>query len=218
MHNQTLSLIKKYFPLALFIFTSIILVVVYGELAEDIRQGESFSWDVPLMLYVNQFRNPWLNSIMLFITQTGGGWSGLIFILFLSWLEVNKKRKTSITAAASYLGAISINGLLKLIYRRPRPSVIPPLATVNTFSFPSGHTITAVALYGFAAFILWRKSHRILAIFVLFWACLIAFSRIYLGVHYPSDVLGAITVGSLWIQIVIITMKAFRSQNSRKSI
>lgn len=202
-------MIKKFFPAAVFLVLLIFLILLYGELAEDIRKGEGFSWDAPIMLFIGQFRSPWMNAIMIFITHTGGGWSVLFLILFLIWLINQKKKKTAIALAASFLGAISINALLKLIYQRPRPVVIPPLVAVNTFSFPSGHTITAVALFGFAAYFFWRESRHILAIFILIWACLIAFSRIYLGVHYPSDVLGGIAVGGLWIQVIMIAMKIF---------
>ena len=161
------------------------------------------------MLFINQFRRPWLDSLMILITQTGGVWSALVFVLFLIWLGYRRQWVIAAAAAISFLGANAINAMLKLIYERPRPDVLVPLVTVNSYSFPSGHTITAVALYGFMAYVFWQNSHRTLALFTILWACLIAFSRIYLGVHYPSDVLGAIAVGGIWLAGVLMGMNYY---------
>lgn len=92
--------------------------------------------------------------------------------------------------------------------------MLVPLVTVHSYSFPSGHTITAVALYGFIAYLFWMQSHRMLAMFTSIWAGLIAFSRIYLGVHYPSDVLGAIAVGGIWLQLVLLYLNAKEKQST----
>ena len=208
---------KKYLLAAVLVVVLFSLTMVYIELSEDVWTGEGFSWDAPIMLFVNQFRRPWLDALMIFITQTGGGWSALVFVLFLIWLGFRRQKITAIAAAMSFLGAISINAILKLIYERPRPEVLVPLVAVNSYSFPSGHTITAVALYGFMAYVFWRNSQRLLALFTVIWACLIAFSRIYLGVHYPSDVLGAIAIGCIWLLTVILFLNYKENNAQSKS-
>jgi len=200
---------KKYLLAGCILVLLFSLTLLYIELSEDVWKGEGFSWDVPVMLFINHFRRSWLDSLMILITQTGGGWSALVFLLLLIWLEYRQQKITAMAAAISFLGATSINALLKLIYERSRPDVLRPLVEVNSYSFPSGHTITAVALYGFLAYVLWQNSQRMLALFTILWACWIAFSRIYLGVHYPSDVLGAVAVGGLWLSAVLIGMNYY---------
>ena len=183
------------------------LATLYTELSGDVWIGEGFAWDAPIMLFINSFRRPWLDSLMILITRTGGGWSALIFGLFLVWLGYHRQWGMAAATAISFLGAISINTILKLIYERPRPDILVPLVVVDSYSFPSGHTITAVALYGFMAYIFWRNSRHNLAFLTMLWAGLIAFSRIYLGVHYPSDVLGAVAVGGIWLLVMIVFLQ-----------
>jgi len=78
-----------------------------------------------------------------------------------------------------------------------------PLVVERGFSFPSGHVTASVAVYGFLAVLLWRNNRRAWAIFSAAWVFVVAASRVYLGVHYPSDVLGAMSLTSLWLMIVL---------------
>ncbi len=183
------------------------LATLYAELSGDVWTGEGFAWDAPIMLFINSFRRPWLDALMILITQTGGGWSALIFGVFLVWLGYRRQWDMAAATAIGFLGAISLNTILKLIYERPRPDILVPLVVVDSYSFPSGHTITAVALYGFMAYIFWRNSRYNLAFLTMLWAALIAFSRVYLGVHYPSDVLGAVAVGGIWLLAMIVFLQ-----------
>ena len=93
--------------------------------------------------------------------------------------------------------------VLKLLFARPRPALFPPLVVESGFSFPSGHVTTSVAVYGLLAVFLWRQGHRGWAIVAAAWVLVVAVSRIYLGVHYPSDTLGSITFASLWLWAVV---------------
>ena len=70
-------------------------------------------------------------------------------------------------------------------------------------SFPSGHALGSLVVYGWLALWLWRQSHRLPAIFLLVWIALIAFSRVYLGIHYPTDVLASLALGVPWLTVVI---------------
>jgi undecaprenyl-diphosphatase len=98
--------------------------------------------------------------------------------------------------------------LLKLLFARPRPNVFPPLTLETSFSFPSGHTMAAVAFYGLIAILLWRDHHYGWALLPGLWVPLVALSRIYLGVHYPSDVLASLAVGTIWLALILLFMPA----------
>jgi membrane-associated phospholipid phosphatase len=110
-------------------------------------------------------------------------------------------------------GAAVLSVGLKALVHHPRP--IDPLLGARETSFPSGHTLTAAAFYGFLAFLLVRSHRkglvRPVAVFLLLaWIVLVALSRIYLGMHWPSDVLGSLAIGLAWLSLVA-GAHAFRS-------
>ena len=136
-----------------------------------------------------------------------------IFILFfcLIWIILNKSRGVAISVVV--LASTLLNQVLKIIVRRPRPN-INPLAVENSFSFPSGHTMIMVVIGGILIYLLWQKRgdnakcntkwiarNVILTVIICLIAITVMFSRIYLGVHYFSDIVGGITSGLLFLFI-----------------
>lgn len=104
-------------------------------------------------------------------------------------------------------GSALLNYALKLIFRRERPS-LHRLIQETGYSFPSGHSMEAFALYGTIAFLLWKhiptKAGRVWTIMIcIFMIVMIGLSRIYLGVHYPSDVIGAYFASGCWFAISV---------------
>ncbi|MGH9930880.1 MAG: phosphatase PAP2 family protein, partial [Pyrinomonadaceae bacterium] len=123
----------------------------------------------------------------------------------------------------SVLGGTLLNRLLKYAFHRPRPFLSDPLLTITSYSFPSGHTMAATVLYGvIAAYLLtatpdWRR--RALIIFsASFLILLVGFSRMYLGAHYLSDVLGAMAEGLAWLALCLTAVySVWRQQNSHRN-
>jgi undecaprenyl-diphosphatase len=112
-------------------------------------------------------------------------------------------------------GAAASAYALKEIVQRARPSGLIPAVTETSFSFPSGHAVASVALYGFIAFLLSRlypRHKRVAAALAALVALTISFSRLYLGVHYPSDVIAGFILGGLWLWIGIWVTNRFRSR------
>ena len=105
----------------------------------------------------------------------------------------------------SFGGAILLNSVLKLLFARPRPDLFPPLVVEHSFSFPSGHTMSAIAFYGLLALILWQRGRRSWAVLAGLWVPLVALSRVCLGAHYPSDVLASLAIGTIWLVLVWFT-------------
>jgi undecaprenyl-diphosphatase len=121
--------------------------------------------------------------------------------------------RTAAGVLVSVSGAAVLSVTLKALVHHPRP--IDPLLGAREASFPSGHTLTAAAFYGFLAFLLVRSHRkgllRPVAVFLLLaWIVLVALSRIYLGMHWPSDVLGSLAIGLAWLSL-IAGAHAFRS-------
>jgi undecaprenyl-diphosphatase len=180
----------------------LVLVAIFTDLTEDIWYREGFTWDAPLILAIHQFSRPWLDTVMRILTQAGE--IGAISIALLAAGLFAWKRNYLDTASIliSLSGSAALNTLLKFLLKRPRPDLFRPLVVESGFSYPSGHVTASVAVYGFLAVLLWRSHHPGWAIFSAAWVPVVAISRIYLGVHYPSDTLGALIIASLWLVVV----------------
>lgn len=152
--------------------------------------------EISILDMIQGIRTPIGDAVMCFITRLGD--VGMIWIvLAVILLAIPKTRKTGVVVAAALcIDLILCNGILKNLFARTRPYDVNTgvkllITKPADFSFPSGHTAasfaTVAALYFSGARRLWKP--------VLILACLIAFSRLYLYVHYPTDVLGGIVIG-----------------------
>ena len=194
---------------------------VFAELAEHVRAGATQGFDDAVLTWIGQHRSPAMEQAMLEVTFLG---TALIVIvltgvaaLFL-WLSHHKYSATLLLVAT--LGGILLNNILKLGFDRPRPQIITWGTHVLTSSFPSGHAMSAAVVYGTIAYLAARLERRAWArVLTLLAAAVvivsIAFSRVYLGVHYPSDVLAGLIVGFAWASFCMATLEAFHKIAAR---
>ena len=154
--------------------------------------------DGRILLFIQEYlRFEWLNPIVLFLTRLGD--AGAIWILLAAVFLIQKKyQKTGISmAAALLLGLLVTNVLLKNWVCRPRPYVTIPgldaLVTAGDWSFPSGHSTSSMA----AAVVIFCRTPRKIGIPAMILGVLICLSRLYVGVHYPSDVICGALIGVL---------------------
>lgn len=167
--------------------------------------------DGGILLFIQEsIRNPILNPIMIFITTLGDG--GTIWILLTIGLLIPKKtRKIGVMSALALLGSLLFNNnLIKLLVRRPRPFVTFPelqilIPTPSEFSFPSGHTSSSFA----AAMVLYRNLPKKAGIPAMVLAALIGISRLYIGVHYLTDVIAGALFGMLLGYLAECLVKRF---------
>ena len=153
--------------------------------------------DGGVLLFIQEYiRNPILNAVMIFITNLGNG--GLIWIAATIGLLIPKKtRKVGIMSAVALLGSLIINNeIIKNLVKRPRPFVTFTdlqiiIPTPSQYSFPSGHTASSFA----AASVFYKHLPKKLGIPSVVLAGLIGFSRLYVGVHYPTDVIAGVVMG-----------------------
>lgn len=151
-----------------------------------------------LLFLQESVRNPMLDSLMKFITALGNG--GMIWIGATILLLIPKKtRKIGMMSAVALLGSLIINNnIIKNIVQRPRPFVTFTdlqiiIPTPSEYSFPSGHTSSSFA----AAAVFYRHLPKKLGLPSVILAGLIGFSRLYVGVHYPTDVIAGVIMGIL---------------------
>jgi len=186
----------------------------FAELAGHIRQGETQAFDEAILYLLREHRIAWVERSLLEITALG---TGLVvsFIVGISamflWLS-NHRYSASLLLLTS-VGGILLNNVLKLTFSRPRPRIIEWPVEVATSSFPSGHSMSAATVYVTVAYLAARLMSNSAARIVTMLAAiavilLIGASRVYLGVHYPSDVLGGYVIGIAWVAFCMATLEA----------
>ena len=197
------------------------MTLTLGLISEDIIKHEPITVaDAQLSIWLHSHTSPLLTSAM-FAAAFFGSTTGVCIIavgfgLYLIW---RRSFYWLAALASSVLGGMLLNRLLKYAFHRPRPSFTDPLLTVTSYSFPSGHTMMATVLYGvIAAYFFtttrdWRR--RVLIIFsASLLTLLVGFSRMYLGAHYLSDVLGAMAEGLAWLALCLtVVYSVWRQRN-----
>ncbi|KOA21396.1 phosphatidylglycerophosphatase B [Clostridium homopropionicum DSM 5847] len=180
--------------------------------------------DRAVISYVSGIRNEYLNKIFVIISRSGDTVVAIILTLLIVifLFKVQKKREAKFYAINIFVIAALSQGL-KYLSKRPRPVGqwlvdISGYTNVGGYSFPSGHsTISMAGALVVIYFILDNFRNRILAhilsIIIFVYAALVGISRVYVGVHYFSDVIGAWAIASLWVLIILIV---FRRESKRK--
>lgn len=202
----------------------LVLAAVFGYVASSIGNGSIVQFDTPIINVVQGAEAPWLTNVMKLFTIIGSTKAVLaISLITLGLLLYFRQKAQTILFLIVIGGTAALNLVLKLFFQRARPD-LNRLIEISGYSFPSGHTMMATSLYIILAFILWRNaknSGRILyviaAFFMIFMICI---SRIYLGVHYPSDIAGGISASTFWLLIAtsIYTIYMNKKQAGSHSI
>ena len=198
------------------------LVLLGAHVASELIEGEQFGFDTRLLLALRVPGHPqtpvgpaWLLQSAVDISALGGYTLLWLFgAAGIAWLIAAGKRAEAGGIAVSLIGSSVIDGLLKHWIARPRPELVPHLVQVTNASFPSGHAMISSAIYLTLALMLaegieadgWRGRAGRAAVVAFFSAIavLIGMSRVYLGVHWPSDVLAGWCFGTAWALLVWI--------------
>ena len=173
-----------------------------------IGSGHYFSLDTGVAGFILNNRFPAVSNVMVYLTYLGNFYveaavAGLAAVLFAR----KKHFLKAIIILTSVLGGELIVGILKLYLQRPRPPAYYSLTHEPSYGFPSGHAFAAVSLYGLLLYLMFNKSGKTTknyaAVGWTMLAALIGFSRIYLGVHWTTDVLGGYTIGTAWVVFLV---------------
>ena len=188
-----------------------LLLLSLGWLCEEVLEKETFRWDTATLLGLHQWANPVLDTVMLSITRLGDpDFVVVIVAISLGWLLWQRQRLKAGTLLIVCMGTLLLNQGMKLAFARPRPLLWQRLIEETSYGFPSGHALGSLVLYGFMGYVIAdrypRQARSIYSISVGLIA-LIGFSRLYLGVHYPTDILAGYAVGFLWLITCIFASK-----------
>lgn len=188
-----------------------VLLLGFGLLADEVMEGATTAFDNRIILALrngNDLSNPigpaWLQSMARDITALGSVvvlW--IVLLAVVGYLFLAGKKVSAWLMLAAVLGGTALNSLLKLGFARPRPDLFIQSAKLLTSSFPSGHAALSAITYLTLAALLARTtaSGRIRSYFIAIGILItlsVGVSRVYLGVHYPTDVLAGWCVGSAW--------------------
>lgn len=191
------------------LFIIIICLVITGFILEDVYEKEILEFD-KLAFSLFKIRTPLLTKIFLIITNLGSPYV-LIVLTLLSFLLKNKKLSFIITGN---LGLITIiNQVLKFIVKRPRPSDLF-LIVETGYSFPSGHSMVSLSFYGLLIYFIYKyfKNKKLKIFLITFLSLiiiLIGISRVYLGVHFVSDVISGFLLSLSYLIIFIKVINKF---------
>lgn len=193
-----------------------ICIMTFIGILENVFAKESLQMDKTVYEYVIlNLRNQPLTVIMRAITNFGEPYF-LITITLLSIICI-KDKKIGLWIALNLIISAGLNVLLKNLIQRPRPEGYR-LIQENGYSFPSGHSMVSMAFYGLIVYLIWKKIKNPKERYILCTICailpiLIGFSRIYLGVHYASDVLAGLLLSLSYIIIFTTIIKPYIEEN-----
>ncbi|HKR24583.1 MAG TPA: phosphatase PAP2 family protein [Allosphingosinicella sp.] len=196
-------------------------------LGSEIMEGETFALDRWLLLALRSASDSsvpagpgWLLEAMVDITALGGvSVLTVITIIAAGYLVAARKPATAAFLVAAVSGGAVASTLLKMVFARPRPDVVGHLVEVSSLSFPSGHAMNSAIVYLTLGALLARaEDDRRVRIYLIAVAValtlVIGFTRVYLGVHWPSDVLAGWCVGAAWAVLSSLAARALQRRHA----
>lgn len=210
--------------LGLFLLLSALLFT-FVKLASEVGEGDTMAFD---KLVMESLRNPnnlavpigphWLQVAMLDLTSIGGvAVLALLTVIVTALLAVNRNGRLALFVAVAVSSGAVVSTLLKSLFHRPRPELVAHLVDVNTTSFPSGHAMNSAVVYLTLGALLAKtlsdqKARSFVMAVSVALTLIVGFSRIYLGVHWPSDVLAGWAVGATWALLCSLILRTFEGK------
>jgi membrane-associated phospholipid phosphatase len=172
----------------------------FAELADEVHAHEPFPFDEPILRYAHLFADERLDRVAVFFSAVGYQWGVVPFdIALIAILAWRRRMREGLFAGIAIIGSALLNLTTKQLFARDRPSLWESIAPETTFSFPSGHAMGSATIAWVILLLAWHTRWRWpAALMVTTFAGLVAFSRVYLGVHYPSDILAGWAAASVW--------------------
>ena len=196
------------------VFAIAALVLAFGHIAEEVIEGDAAKFDQTILLFfrsVNDLADPigppWAEEMARDITALGSyAVLSVVVCAVIIYLLMAGHRAAAFWILAAVVGGVLLSNALKLVFERPRPDIVAHAARVFTTSFPSGHaTLSAITYLTLGALLAGLHQSLRFKLYFLGLAILltiaVGISRIYLGVHYPTDVLAGWCMGAAWAAV-----------------
>jgi len=194
-------------------------------LASEVMEGDTTSLDVAILQALRKADDPsrpigpgWLEGALFDLTAIGGPtvlW--LVVLSVVGFLLLQARYHSAVVVVVTAITGDVLNVVLKNLFLRPRPEVVPHLRDVSTTSFPSGHAMESAIIYlTLGAMLMQLAERRLTKIYCIglavFLTLLVGISRVYLGVHYPTDVVAGWMFGFFWASLCWIVAKRFERE------
>jgi undecaprenyl-diphosphatase len=199
-----------------------VLLLVFLKLASEVMEGETMAFDARILRAFRKADNPavpigppWIESTLVDLTALGGPTIlGLVVFAVIGFLVLQARYRSALAILLTAASGELLNSVLKSLFMRPRPELVPHLRVAYETSFPSGHAMDSAIIYLTLGAMLMRITQgRLTKIYCLALATLLTLlvgvSRVYLGVHYPTDVLAGWTVGLVWASVCWLVEQHF---------
>lgn len=213
--------LKMYLIIAFII--SVISIIGFSLISLLITDRKIIHFDRIIIDSIQGLESTVLTNVMKFFTFIGSAPFVIVLSLFLLFFlyKVLHHRLELILVVAAITGSAILNGILKNFFQRVRPD-FHRLIEIEGYSFPSGHAMNAFTVYGIISFLLWRHISSWLGRWTLIFVSVvmilaIGFSRIYLGVHYPSDIMGGYFASGFWITTAILFFQYYQEKRYNRN-
>jgi undecaprenyl-diphosphatase len=206
-------------------FSVCLLIWGFLALASEVMEGDTKTLDTRILVSLRQADDPsrpigpaWVESALLDLTAIGGPTVlALVVLAVVGFLALQTRYRTALVVLITSASGEVANIAIKNAFMRPRPTVVPHLREAFSTSFPSGHAMESAIIYLTLGAMLMRLAERRItklycmgmAIFVTF---LVGMSRVYLGVHYPTDMLGGWIFGFMWASLCWLVSQRFEEE------
>ena len=217
VHGRIASLIATVGTVGL--VSCLIIIYVVAQISDEVLDQEAFAFDKTVLLWIHSFANPTLDIVMRSITRLNDPSTvvviaGLVFSVLL-WRRYYAEAQIFVI---NCLGGVVLSYGLKSVFRKIRPNLWQSAIEDLSFSYPSGHALGSTVLYGFIAYLIASRYPQFSLLIYTTVVCLIGsigLSRLYLGVHWPTDIIGGYGIGFLWLTFCITMLKLKRIKRSQ---
>jgi undecaprenyl-diphosphatase len=196
---------RPYLTVIIGLAVSALLLALFSKIAsETLYENEMHGFDSAVTSFIRYPAGQALNSFMLSVTKLGSSQVMLaVTMIMLAVFILRSWRREAIALLICLAGAGVLNQMLKILFARSRPEWFA-LVEETGYSFPSGHSMVSICVYGFLAYVFSRnfssiRKRGLIFLIVGIVVAMIGISRIYLGVHYPTDVLAGFVAGGTWL-------------------
>lgn len=199
----------------------LLALYAFAGLADEVMEQETQQVDDAVLAWLRQFYSPALDQGARAVSAFGSEVVAVLLVLLLVLFGLRRRWGAAVALLLTVGGAQLLNNVLKDLFHRTRPAPVTGLIPAQAFSFPSGHAMVAAAFYFFLAYLSWRlvrgRPRFLLTGGLIFLVLLIGLSRLYLGLHYLTDVAAGYIAGFLWTDAVIIGGRLLARRSSPHS-
>ena len=193
------------------LLSCLVTLYVIAQISEDVFEKEAFAFDKTVLLWIHQFATPSRDRLMVFVTSLGNPNTVVVIVTItlalLLWRRYYQEAKFFFIDC---LGGVVLSYGLKLFFCKTRPNLWQSPIKETSYSYPSGHSVGSMVLYGFLAYLLATRYPRFSWLIYTMAGIIIAaicLSRLYLGVHWATDVIGGFGIGFLWVMLCITMLR-----------